>query len=191
LNTDLALLGFPTPQLEIPNRHTDEVAITDKVKSNGKIEATKEELEYLKNYRAPADGIVPYEEVKKQAMMVFHLEGIPATAENVNNLLKMMRNESGTTNKDGVEGVNTKAVNNTPGDKNYDRYVSSGGRIDERSRGPCQLIPSTFRAYHDPRLSNDIFNVAASMAGAIKYCIDLYGYRNKDTHEVRIPANGY
>ncbi|CAN5741629.1 hypothetical protein BH10CYA1_BH10CYA1_64420 [soil metagenome] len=156
-----------------PDDRTKEVA--------QKPSASEAELEYLKSYVPPKDGIVPWAEVRKQAIMVFHLEGLPASGENVNRMMMMMRNESGSSNAQGIEGSNIHAINN------WDSNAKAG----HPSKGPCQTIDSTFNHYREHRLPNDIYNLSASMASAINYCKDTYGFKNKQTGELNIPTGGY
>lgn len=62
-------------------------------------------------------------------------------------------------------GGNPMAINN------YDSNAAMG----QASRGLMQVIPSTFAAYRDPSLSNNIFDPLANMVAAARYIAARYG----------------
>ncbi|MCM1967792.1 transglycosylase SLT domain-containing protein [Streptomyces sp. G1] len=73
-----------------------------------------------------------------------------------NGLATIVRRES---------GGNVRAVNNW----------DSNARAGTPSKGPAQLIEPTFRAYHQPGTSWDIFDPVANLAAAINYIRARYG----------------
>lgn len=62
-------------------------------------------------------------------------------------------------------GGNPRAVNNW----------DSNARAGHSSRGLAQTIPSTFAAYRDPRLPNDIYNPVANLVAGLRYGTSRYG----------------
>jgi SLT domain-containing protein len=62
-------------------------------------------------------------------------------------------------------GGNPMAINN------WDSNAAMG----QASRGLMQVIPSTFAAYRDPSLSNNIFDPMANMVAAARYIKARYG----------------
>ena len=88
------------------------------------------------------------------ALQALALEGQPASWLGL--LLRRMNQESG---------------GNPMAQNNWDSNAMRG----DPSRGLMQTIGSTFRAYHDPRLANNIFDPLANIAAAIRYTLGRYG----------------
>lgn len=173
---DLSFMG-----MEDMSGSTKQLEKAEKPKSEKKYgNATEQEFIALKTYK-PAESVVPWPEVREVVIKSFHLQGIPASAENVNRFLLMMKNESQSQDSKGRTGANTLAIND------WDENARNG----TPSKGPCQMVQTTFDAYRDKRLPNNIHGLPSSVNAAMRYIVDTYGYKNKATGELNIPVNGY
>ena len=91
----------------------------------------------------------------KQALA---LNGLPASNDLVQKWVRQIQSES---------SGNPRAVQGAIGDIN--------NRTGNLARGLVQVIPPTFRAYHVPGTSNDIFDPIANLAAGINYAKSRYG----------------
>lgn len=98
-------------------------------------------------------GVLSAAEFIRVALQALRITGHPATQGNAQSLNRLAIPESGRNPK----AVNPQAV---------------GG---EHASGIMQMLPSTFRAYHEPRTSNSIFDVLANIAASINYQFSRYG----------------
>jgi SLT domain-containing protein len=102
------------------------------------------------NYR-PGAGVAQWRGVVDQAL---RMEGLSLGLDS--RVLAQMQSES---------GGNPNAINN------WDINAQRG----DPSRGLMQVIMSTFRAYHWPGTSSNIYNPLANIAAAINYARHVYG----------------
>mgnify|MGYP000097155416 CR=1 FL=1 len=89
----------------------------------------------------------------KQALA---LNGLPASDANVQKWVRQIQSESG-------------------GNPNAIQQVRDINWPHNRARGLVQVIPPTFRAYHVPGTSNNIFDPIANLAAGINYAKKTYG----------------
>ncbi len=174
---------FTSEKSSLPQKPEDKNVVQPENLKEVKIAAAVPEVDGKEfnnfvNYQPKDPHYIPDEDLRKLIVTALHLEHEPATAENVDKMMQLIHNES--TNNPLVR-------NDDPNDPNAKRYFETG--IDERSRGLCQLTPSTFEAYKDPRIHSGILNPAANICGSLRYIQNTYGH-DKNGNLV-IPVHGY
>ncbi|AJC54001.1 tape measure protein [Streptomyces sp. 769] len=106
--------------------------------------------------------------------------------------IKAALGKTGTTGSRWVQGLITLITRESSGNPNAVNNWDSNAAAGDPSKGLCQVIGSTFRAYHQDGTSWNILDPIANIAAAINYIKARYGdISNVQQANPNLPPKGY
>jgi cell wall-associated NlpC family hydrolase len=117
---------------------------------------------------------------------------VPAPPKEVRDAISAAMAVTGVSGADWARGLTTIAFRESGYDRTATNNYDSNARAGHPSRGPFQMIDSTFEDNRVASLPDDVFNVEASAAAAINYIRGRYhGIKNVQQSNPDLPTQGY